>query len=193
MQLAADPLFEIGNHGWTHGNLRVLSGEAAEQQIQWTQAQYALLRRNLVARAEQKGVAPAEIAQIPAVPLTLRFPFGTCSRATLDMAARFGLPAVQWEVVSADASPGRSARQVAEGALARIKSGSIVVFHANGRGSGTADALPQIIGRLRAAGYRFVTVSELLRAGEPVTAPECYEERPGDNLRYDTLFGAGTG
>jgi len=27
MQLMADPLFEVGNHTWTHGNLRVIEGD----------------------------------------------------------------------------------------------------------------------------------------------------------------------
>ncbi len=39
---------------------------------------------------------------------------------------------------------------------------------------------------------RFVTVSELLQAGTPVTAAPRYEVREGDNLRYDKLFGKGT-
>jgi peptidoglycan/xylan/chitin deacetylase (PgdA/CDA1 family) len=35
MQLMADPLFEVGSHAWTHGNLRVLEGEKPETQIAW--------------------------------------------------------------------------------------------------------------------------------------------------------------
>jgi peptidoglycan-N-acetylglucosamine deacetylase len=31
MQLIADPLFEVGNHAWTHGNLRILSGKRTEE------------------------------------------------------------------------------------------------------------------------------------------------------------------
>ena len=40
LQLMADPRFEIGNHGWTHGNLRVLKGQPMLDQIVWTQAEY---------------------------------------------------------------------------------------------------------------------------------------------------------
>jgi len=32
----------------------------------------------------------------------------------------------------------------------------------------------------------------LLKMGVPETASECYELSPGDNLRYDKLFGEGT-
>lgn len=40
MQLMADPLFEVGNHGWTHGNLHGLTGQRLRDQIVWAQAQY---------------------------------------------------------------------------------------------------------------------------------------------------------
>jgi peptidoglycan-N-acetylglucosamine deacetylase len=38
-------------------------------------------------------------------------------------------------------------------------------------------------------GYEFVTVSELLAAGEPVIVDSCYDSRPGDTDKYDFLFG----
>lgn len=44
MQLIADPLFEIGNHAWTHGNFGVMNEAKMREQILWTQAQYQILR-----------------------------------------------------------------------------------------------------------------------------------------------------
>jgi len=67
--------------------------------------------------------------------------------------------------------------------MARL--GSIVLFHANGRGWHTQGALPGIIAGLKARGYEFATVSELLAAGEPVTSPTCYDSRPGDADRVE--------
>ena len=64
--------------------------------------------------------------------------------------------------------------------LSSVRPGSIVLFHANGRGWHTEAALPGIVGALRAKGYEFVTVSELLAAGEPVMSATCYDSRPGD-------------
>lgn len=192
-QLIADPLFEVGNHAWTHGNLRVLAGEPAERQIVWTQAEYARLRGEIALRAQAADVGAAAIAAIPAAPAVFRFPYGTCSAETLAMAGRLGLAAIQWDVVSGDAVAGTAAATVARAVLAGVRPGSIVVCHANGRGSGTAEALPTIIASLRRRGYRFVTVSTLLAAGPAVVADECYELRPGDNGRYDRLFGEGTG
>ena len=49
LQLMADPLFELGNHAWTHGNLRVLQGAEMANQIRWTQAEYERLRDQLLA------------------------------------------------------------------------------------------------------------------------------------------------
>ncbi len=195
MQLMADPLFEVGNHGWTHGNLRLLSGEAARQQIFMTQAQYQLLRRELLDRPCAAGAGPGAAEQIPAWPSLFRFPYGTCSPETLDLVGDLGLRAIQWNLVTADPDRGRDAQSIARGVRAGVvrSRGSIVVAHANGHGWHTAEALPLFVPQLQAEGYRFVTLSELLEAGRPVATQECYEIRPGDNLRYDRLFGRGTG
>jgi hypothetical protein len=66
-----------------------------------------------------------------------------------------------------------------------------VIFHANGRGLGTASALPRIVDDLRAKGFEFVTVSELLAAGTVEAVDECYELRRGDNIGYDAQYGNG--
>lgn len=190
-QLLADPLFEIGNHGWTHGNLRVLKGQRMRDQIVWTQAEYGRVWDNLRLRAARFGLESA-MAGIPRQPLTLRFPYGTCSAESLQAANELGLSAIQWDVVSGDAAPGQSPQAMAGRIVGAVRPGSVVVFHANGRGSGTAAALPSIVEDLAARGFGFVTVSRLLREGIPEAAKECYELRPGDNRRYDALFGEGT-
>lgn len=197
MQLMADPLFEVGNHGWTHENLRVLTGESLASQIRWTQDQYALLWEELKHRALREGLEPyiveQEMAQIPHVPLIFRFPYGTCSPEALQVVNSQGLQAIQWDVVSGDSARPRAAHEIAQTVLRRIKPGSIVIFHANGRGYETAAALPHIIPALRTRGFEFVTVSELLLLGEDTVAPwECYELKPGDNRHYDALVSKGT-
>jgi hypothetical protein len=42
---------------------------------------------------------------------------------------------------------------------------------------------------LRAKGFEFVTVSELLAAGNPVVSDTCYDVHPGDTDKYDFLGG----
>ena len=46
---------------------------------------------------------------------------------------------------------------------------------------------------LSAKGFRFATVSDLLRQGTPETVDQCYEMKPGDNRYIDAKFGDGTG
>ena len=70
----------------------------------------------------------------------------------------------------------------------QTKPGSIVISHANGRGYHTAEALPLAIPKLKAAGFEFVTISELLAAGKPVVEQRCYDSRPGDTDHYDFWF-----
>ena len=191
MQLMADPLFELGNHAWTHGNLRVLRGQDITDQIQWTQAQYATLRNELLSRSCAAAV-PAAARSIPRLPVTFRFPYGTCDASALAQVAAAGLYPIQWDVVTGDPAKGQSAQQIVRTVLNQVRPGSIVVAHANGRGWHTAEAFKTLITALRERGYRFVTVSDLLQAGEPVAVEACYEVRPGDNLKYDRLFGRGT-
>jgi peptidoglycan/xylan/chitin deacetylase (PgdA/CDA1 family) len=190
MQLIADPLFEVGNHSWTHANLRLLDAKRIEKQILRPQAQYEALWEQLQARAVEKQVAPDEMNKIPRVPRVFRFPYGTCNAQALTLLKRNGLAAIQWDVVTGDAAHGQTARAIARIVLQQVKPGSIVICHANGRGHGTAASLPLFIPKLRALGYEWVTVSELLTYGPAVASSECYELKPGDNFRYDKMPGA---
>jgi peptidoglycan/xylan/chitin deacetylase (PgdA/CDA1 family) len=187
-QLIADPLFEIGNHAWTHGNFRVLKQQEVEDQIWFTQAEYEKQRRALA----DLECANSGMNLIPKRIATFRFPYGTCNARSLKQVNDAGLPAVQWDVVTGDPSKGQSARAI-ERALLNVKPGSIVVAHANGRGWNTGKALKSAIPKMIKAGWKFVTVTELLEMGKPVIAKTCYENRPGDNKRYDRIFGRGTG
>ncbi|MGA2404315.1 MAG: polysaccharide deacetylase family protein [Syntrophobacteraceae bacterium] len=186
MQLMAEPLFEIGNHSWNHRNFRKLGKKEAENQVLWTQAQYELIWEELHKRPSSHEAAEEQRKEIPRVPRVFRFPFGACNRDALKMLQDLGLPAIQWDVVSGDPAKYRSAEAIARTVLRSARPGSIIVFHANGRGHGTADSLPMFVPGLRKAGFDFVTVSELLASGAPVAVPECYEMKPGDNLRYDS-------
>jgi peptidoglycan/xylan/chitin deacetylase (PgdA/CDA1 family) len=182
MQLMSDPLFEVGNHGWNHKNFRLMDKTTIQDQILWTQAQYELLWEQMLQKPcfRQNG-----LEEIPRVPQVFRFPFGTCNSEALGMLQELGLPAIQWDIVSGDPAKGRSAKAITELVLKKAQPGSIIVFHANARGHGTAQSLPMFVPRLRESGFEFVTVSELLAAGTPVASPQCYENNPGDNRRYD--------
>ncbi len=191
LQLMADTRFEIGNHGWTHGNLHVLKGQKMLEQIVWTQAEYERIWGILNSRAKQFGLEQ-DMHGVPRQPRVMRFPYGTCSVEALHTTNELGLSAIQWDVVSGDTSRKLSPETLARNVINQVRPGSIVVFHANARGIHTAAALPIIVHALQEKGFSFLTVSRLLEQGVPESAKECYELQPGDNLRYDTLFGEGT-
>lgn len=192
MQLMADPLFEIGNHSWSHSNFRLLDSKKMEDQILWTQAQYESLWEELNRKAQAKNIDPSEMSKIPAIPVLFRFPYGTCNFLALDTVNKHGLAAIQWDLVTGDAAKGQTPQAISRVVLQQAKPGSIIICHANGRGHGTSRALPVFVPKLHSLGYSFVTVSELLTCGPAVTSEDCYELRPGDNLRYDRMFGAGS-
>ena len=142
-------------------------------------------------RAEDKGLG-RQMENLPRQPHSFRFPYGTCNAESLRTVNEMGLNAIQWDVVSGDAATNATPDELVRNILNTARPGSIIVFHANGHGHGTAAALPRIISGLKEKGYRFMTVGKLLEEGTPESVQECYELQPGDNRRYDELFGEGT-
>jgi hypothetical protein len=97
------------------------------------------------------------------------------------------MTAIQWDVSAGDPWRGATGPIMVKQVLSHVRPGSIVIFHANGRGWHTSDALPEIVAALKQRGYEFVTVSELMRAGKPVIESRCYDSKPGDTDKYDNL------
>ncbi|WP_297671586.1 polysaccharide deacetylase family protein [uncultured Desulfovibrio sp.] len=192
-QIMAEPLFEIGNHAWTHGNCALLAPQGLRAQVLWTQAQYELLREEVLRDAENRGLPAPAVAPVPVL---FRLPYGRCNDAALAELARLGLRVVQWDVAaeSGDSSNPAQAKKTARIVAAQVRPGSILLFHANGVPAGTAQLLREVTALLRAQGYRFVTAGELLRMGTPQMSRDGYFSRPGDNLALDSRFGVdGTG
>ncbi len=185
MQLMADPLFELGNHTWTHANLRGVDDPEMYDQIIRTQVEYGALRERLLGSKCAGAWGDKAADSVPVRLVLFRFPYGACDARSLAAVNQSGLATIQWSVVTGDPAKRQTARAIARTVLSQVRPGSIVIAHANGRGWHTAEALPLIVPELRARGYRFVTVSELLARGEVIAADSCYELKPGDNLRYD--------
>jgi len=186
-QLMLDPLFEIGNHTETHANLRLLAPAAVRQQVLAPQKAYEDTRAKLTAN---QCVAASQVAmnEVPEQPKVFRFPYGACNPASMKTVNDAGMMAIQWDIATGDPDPHVSAKRIADAMVNEAKSGSIIVNHANGRGWHTAEALPIAIPKLKAKGYKFVTVSELIAMGKPVITAECYDRKPGDTNRYDFLW-----
>src|SRR5262249_4959777 len=128
------------------------------------------------------------LTEIPAQPTLFRFPYGACNDVSMKAVNDAGMLAIQWDVATGDPDPHVSAQRIADAMVNEAKPGSIIVNHPNGRGWHTAEALPIAIPKLKAKGYKFVTVSELISMGKPVVTPECYDRKPGDTNRYDFLW-----
>jgi peptidoglycan/xylan/chitin deacetylase (PgdA/CDA1 family) len=185
-QLMADPLFEIANHSAAHRNLRLLSGKRLTEEVEEPQRSYEAIHERFAAD-RCTAASPQAWQSVPQRMSLFRFPFGACNKASLDAVNDAGLLAIQWDVSTGDPTPAQSAKAIAREILNSARPGSIVIGHANGRGFHTAEALPLAIPKLKAQGYSFVTVSELLAAGTPEIVTTCYNLRPGDTDRYDDL------
>jgi peptidoglycan/xylan/chitin deacetylase (PgdA/CDA1 family) len=146
-ELAAETLIEFGDHSYDHPHMRRLTPARIGEQIDQTEA--------ALSRYGKKSVA-------------FRPPFGEWNPRLLEVTQDRNLPAVMWDVVSGDPSATVSAEEMIRTVLRKTKPGSIVIFHINGRGRNTAEALPVILRELRARGLRFVHVSELLAGAPPV-------------------------
>jgi peptidoglycan/xylan/chitin deacetylase (PgdA/CDA1 family) len=157
---------ELGNHSYSHPRLTLLRPDRLTAQIRHT-------NRILL----DKIGRPA---------LTLRPPAGAFNESVVRAANKQDLPVVLWTVVSGDAGghvpPARMDRVVLEHA----KPGAIIIFHINKRAPFTKWALPDIIAGLRAKGFRFVTVSQLLALTDatPIRAkPTRFGYRPSTKGR----------
>ena len=140
--LAAQPQFELGNHGYAHIDFAAATVAEMRPEIEQTQQ----IMWELVGRQ----------------PRVFRFPGGTYTAEALAVAAELGVRPIEWEVVSGDPDPDITAERMIPWVVNQVQNGSIIIMHMNGRGWHTAEALPDIIAQLRAQGFEFVTVSELV-------------------------------
>lgn len=157
--LARNPLFELANHSYSHPGFEMpcfglpgipLAGKslAEAKAAQVTQTQ-ALLER--VAGVKNPY---------------FRFPGGCASPADVAVVEKLGLQVIGWDAPGEDGgqrNPGVIVRNV----LSHTQNGSIIVLHSHGgpKVPATADALAQLIPALKARGFEFVKLSELLRGG----------------------------
>jgi peptidoglycan/xylan/chitin deacetylase (PgdA/CDA1 family) len=145
--LAEEPLFELGNHSWSHPDMRELDEARMTREVLRTQdLMYQITGRQT---------------------LLWRFPAGLYNDLALSVVAFQGLYSIQWDVVTADPVPDNTAENILRLVQERVQNGSIIVMHGNGRGWHTAEALPGMIEYLRDAGYCLATVSQLIGL-EPV-------------------------
>jgi len=142
--LAALPFVEIENHSWDHPNrMPDLSDDDVRDEILRADA--------AIARLTGRGTA------------FFRFPAIAYDARTLGIAEGLGFVVVhyRWEV--GDPDPRETADRIVRETLEGVEPGDILIYHINGRGWHTAEALPRLIAGLQAKGYRFVLLRDYLK------------------------------
>jgi len=152
-KIGANPLFEIGNHSYSHPDFRKISAAKMKEEIRLTQE----IQCRLIGR---QGVV-------------FRFPYARYSSSAISAVTQEGLYPIQFSVVTGDPDKHESAKTLRRVVVQRAHNGAIVIMHINGRGWHTAEALPGIIHDLSEKGFAFVTVREMLSLPDdrPCNAP----------------------
>lgn len=155
-ELAANPLFEFGNHSYSHPGfdgecwgLTPSPDENNQKEIQKTQE---LLRQ--YTHVDNK---------------LFRFPGGCYSQKDLESVWKEGLYVVHWDSVGSDGF-NDDVENIENNILSSAQNGSVIVLHFNGPPNSplTDDALPKIISTLKERGFEFVKVTELLEINKPL-------------------------
>ncbi len=101
-----------------------------------------------------------EIEKITKKTVTLfRPPYGDYNDLVIESAKNLGLYSIQWDVDSLDWKD-LSKTEIENRVTSKVKNGSIVLFHNNGKN--TSKALPKIIDTLKDRGYVFVKIADLI-------------------------------
>lgn len=98
-------------------------------------------------------------------PTLFRCPYGEYDDHVIKAVNSMGMTAIQWDVDSLDWK-GISANEISSRVTTKVQPGSIVLFH--NAAENTPEALPGIIEKLIADGYKFVPVSQILLSGDYV-------------------------
>jgi peptidoglycan/xylan/chitin deacetylase (PgdA/CDA1 family) len=130
---------EIGNHTWSHPRLTLLDEYDAIHQLEQTS--------DLIESCSGQR------------PRLFRPPYGATDDDVTGIAAAMGMATITWNIDPRDyndANPEATAEHV----ISMASSGSIILMHEGH--PNTLLALPIIVNALRAEGYKFVTVGEML-------------------------------
>ncbi|MGE3888186.1 MAG: polysaccharide deacetylase family protein [Vicinamibacterales bacterium] len=136
---------ELGNHSYSHRRMVFTSPAAARVELERTDA--------LIRAAGQTG------------PVLFRPPYGLKFVGVPWYLRQSGRTSVTWDIEPESYSEvASSAPAIVEHVMARVRPGSIILLHPWYRsGEPTRQALPTLIQGIRERGFRFTTISELLR------------------------------
>lgn len=135
----SDEGHEIGNHSAKHPKMSTLSKEQIIEELNSTSKKIE------------------DITGKPTV--LLRPPFGDYNNRLVETSHELGYQVIQWDVDSLDYKD-YGTEAIVDRVLKKVSNGSIVLFHNNA--TYTSKALPIILDKLQAEGYKIVPISELI-------------------------------
>ncbi|MBT2583103.1 LysM peptidoglycan-binding domain-containing protein [Planococcus sp. ISL-109] len=152
---------QVGNHSYSHPDFTKISIAAMQSELAKTETAY----KNVTGKSTKP---------------IFRAPFGAYNATVLKGVGDAGYThTIQWNIDTIDWR-GLSSTVITDKVVNNIVPGSIVLMHTGAGASGTPGALPGMISKLKAKGYKFVTISELLKL--PPTGATTYTVKAGDTL-----------
>lgn len=138
------PFFEIGTHGEVHAHLPMYEMEEQQQEI--------------------LGPARRLKTQYGRSTILFRPPYGEYNDQTVEAVKNLGLRFILWNIESGDPDPTLGVDAILTRLQKRLKPGSVIVLHANGKGKHTREVTETLTSTLLPAkGLAPMTVSDLLR------------------------------
>jgi peptidoglycan/xylan/chitin deacetylase (PgdA/CDA1 family) len=141
-RLRAVPFFEIETHGQAHAHLQNLQRDAQRQEIV---GPVELLRERYHIRAT-----------------FFRPPYGEFDATTVAVARELGQHVVLWSAASGDPDPHLSEAAIVAALSPLLRDGSVLVFHANGRGWHTREVVRDLAAELERRRLRPATIAEMM-------------------------------
>ncbi|BDT89526.1 polysaccharide deacetylase family protein [Nocardia cyriacigeorgica] len=133
---------EIGNHTYTHRRMVFVTPGTVADEVARTDDE--------IRETGYQG------------PITFRPPYGKKLWTLPKYLSDHDRTTVMWDV-EPDSGAAPSAKRIVEQTVAEVRPGSIILLHVTfGDRANSLAAIPGIVAALKADGYRFVTVSELL-------------------------------
>jgi peptidoglycan-N-acetylglucosamine deacetylase len=142
-QLLGVGSFEVGTHGEVHAHLPMHNAAEQREEIRLP---VMLLQEHYARKAT-----------------LFRPPYGEYDDRTVNVVNTLGLRFIRWSIESGDPDPRLTTDQILARLSERARPGSIIVFHANGKGRQTRQVIERLtIDVLPRKGLTPMTVSELL-------------------------------
>ena len=136
----AEAGFELGNHSWSHPEFNKMTPEKIREEVEKTSAEIE---------------AAAGIR-----PVVLRPPYGAANEKVQKVMEELGLHIINWSIDTNDWRGKATAKSIEDEVMKNLRDGAIILMH--DRFERSLEATAALIDQVRAKGYEFATVSELL-------------------------------